>query len=184
MAAVDICNSALIKIGVEKISALSDNSRQAILCNEQYDKLRKALLREHPWNFAVKRAALTDNGNTPAWDYEYEFDLPADCLRILNTQYADTDFQVEGGKILARADELNIRYISDEDDTTKFPPDFQELLALKIAIDLSYTLIQSNSTTGSLLAQYDRMLRDVRSFDGQENPSQEVTNDLFIVSRY
>lgn len=184
MASVDICNSALIKLGTEKISALSDNSRQAVLCNEQYDKLRRSLLREHPWNFAIIRDSLTANGNTPAWGFEQEFDLPADYLRIIDTEYTDDKYQVEGSKILADRDTLNIRYISDVTDTDLMTVDFKELLALRIALDLGYVLIQSNAVMQTLQQQYDRMLRDVRSFDGQENPSQDVTDDLFITSRY
>ncbi len=57
---VEICNSALQKLGAETITTLADNSRRASLCNRQYDKIRKKLLRAHPWNFAIKRAALVE----------------------------------------------------------------------------------------------------------------------------
>lgn len=184
MADVDICNSALIKLGTEKISALNDNSRQAILCNEQYNKLRTSLLREHPWNFAIKRASLSAAVTTPAWGFAHQFTLPADYLRIIDTEYTDDKYQVEGSKILCDRDTLNIRYIYDVTDTAIMTSDFKELLAFRIALDLGYVLIQSNAVMQTLQQQYDRMLRDVRSFDGQENPSQDVTDDLFITSRY
>jgi len=61
---VEICNSALQKIGAETITTLSDNTRRAALCNRQYDKVRKKLLRAHPWNFAIRRAALVPVNNT------------------------------------------------------------------------------------------------------------------------
>lgn len=184
MSDVSICNSALIKIGVEPITALSDNTRQAKLCNEQYDKLRKSLLRMHPWNFAVKRATLTASMTTPAWGFSHQFSLPNDYLRFLDSEYTEDKLQIENSLILANRDTLNIRYIYDVTDTTKFTTDFTELLSMKIAVDLSYVLVQSNALTQGLVSLYDRMLRDVRSFDGQENPSQSVTDDLFINSRF
>lgn len=183
MSDVSICNSALIKLGVETITALSDNTRQAKLCNEQYDKLRKSLLREHPWNFAIKRAALTASVTVPAWGFSHQFNVPNDCLRLIDTEYPQDKYQVEDSIILANRDTLNIRYVHDVINTNKFTPDFSELLSLKIAIDLSYVLVQSNSLTQQLVGLYDRKLRDVRSFDGQENPAQDVTDDLFILSR-
>ena len=183
MSEVSICNSALIKLGVETITALSDNTRQAKLCNEQYNKLRKSLLREHVWNFAVKRVSLTASLTTPAWGFSHQFTLPSDYLRIVDLEYTDDKYQVENNLILANRNTLNLRYIYDITDVTKFTSDFAELLAMRIAVDLSYVLVQSNSLTQQLVAMYDRKLRDVRSFDGQENPPQSVTDDLFISSR-
>jgi len=61
MASVDICNSALIKIGVSPITALTDNNKAARLCNLIYDKLRRKLLISHYWNFARGRARLTQD---------------------------------------------------------------------------------------------------------------------------
>lgn len=55
---VEICNSALSKLGAEEITALTDNTRRAKLCNRQYDKIRKKLLRSYFWGFARKRAYL------------------------------------------------------------------------------------------------------------------------------
>lgn len=183
MSDVNICNSALIKLGVETITALSDNTRQAKLCNEQYNKLRKSLLREHPWNFAVKRASLTASMTAPAWGFSHQFALPNDYLRLVDLEYTQDKYQIENSVILANRDTLNLRYIYDVTDTTKFTSDFSELLAMRIAVDLSYVLVQSNSLTQQLVGLYDRKLRDVRSFDGQENPAQDVTDDLFILSR-
>lgn len=63
----DIANSALLKLGAESITSLSDTTRRARLVNEQFNKIRKRLLRSHPWNFAMKRQylqVLRDNSTT------------------------------------------------------------------------------------------------------------------------
>lgn len=54
-----VANNALIHLGSKLISALSDSTREALLVNERIGKLRKSLLRMHPWNFATKRKHLT-----------------------------------------------------------------------------------------------------------------------------
>lgn len=59
MAAVDVANSALVKLGARTITALTDNKPTAEACNERIDDCRKTVLRAHPWNFAVDRRELT-----------------------------------------------------------------------------------------------------------------------------
>lgn len=181
---VDICNSALIKIGIEKITSLSENTRQAQLCNEQYEKNRKMLLREHPWNFAIKRATLVATSNTPEYEFSIEYGLPTDYIRVIDTQYPDSFYQIENGKLYSNISGLKIRYIYNNENEDSYTPDFSELLALKIAIDLSYVLVQSSTLTQTLMAEYDKKLRDVRSFDAQENPSYPVMDDIFLNARY
>lgn len=92
---LSICNSALIKLGAESISSLSDNNKRAKLCNAQYEVLKNKVLRAHPWNFAIKRAKLTVNAQEPSWGFYSSFDLPGDCLRVLETQ-GRIDFAIEG----------------------------------------------------------------------------------------
>lgn len=59
-----ICNSALRQIGVAKITALSDAVEQARILTDIYDAILDEVLGSHPWNFAIKRAALTVLGGT------------------------------------------------------------------------------------------------------------------------
>lgn len=182
---VAICNSALIKLGVETISSLLDNSRQAMLCNEQYAKMRNKLLYSHPWNFAIKRAALVATVAEPIYEFAYEYTLPADYLRVWDTQYGpDKDFyQVEGDKLYSNYSTVNIKYISKITDTTKFSPSFDECLSLVLAIDLEFSLVQSNSFKNTLLQELEQTLRDTRSFDAQENPSYPYQDDVFLNAR-
>lgn len=181
---VEICNSALTKIGAERITALSDQTPQAILCNAQYALTRDSLLEAHPWNFAIKRASLTATANTPAFEFAYEYSLPNDCLRVFDTQYPNQFYQVEGDVLLSNESEVNIRYIAQITDSTKFSSQFTELLALKLAIDISYPLMQSASLTQNLDNLYQRRIRDARSYDAQENPSYDFQDDTFLNERY
>lgn len=179
-----IVNSALIKLGVEIISALPGTTRQGLLANEQYSKIRDELLYEHPWNFAIKRATLVATVNTPVFEFAYEYNLPADCLRVWATQYEEDFYQVEGTKLYSNYSDVKIRYISKITDASTFTPAFAELLSLKLASDLAFVLVQSNSLKGTLLQEYLVKLRDCRSHDGQENPPYPLTDDLFIESRF
>jgi hypothetical protein len=182
---VDICNSALIYLGVEQIGALNETTKQAVLCNLKYPKVKTRLLKQHPWNFTIKRDTLTDNGNSPDHEFGFEFDMPANCLRILQVYdyYDDYGYRIESNKILANTATLKVKYIEDVAES-EFPEDFAELLALELAIDLSYFLVQSEPVRAGLRQLHAERLRDCRSIDAQEGTPEDPNADEFIKARW
>jgi hypothetical protein len=167
---VKICNSALLKLGAERINSLTESNKRAILCNEQYAKIRDLLLMSHPWWFAKKRTSLALTGNTPAYEYTTEFALPADFLKLHKVENAEDEYlqyQIEGDLLLSNVSTMNITYIARITDATKFPPSFAELLALRLAHEISYSLIQSVTLKDSLYREMQVLLRDVRSINAQ-----------------
>lgn len=180
---VSICNSALIKLGAERISSLSDISKEAILCNEQYEKILTDLLYSHPWNFATKSAIWQSNGNLHPWTEMEEFDLPDDYLRVLDFKSPYIEWAMENGKLYANEAELYIRYIFYQDDPEAFSVKFVELFAVKLALELSYSLVQSASLKDSIQREYEQCLRDARSFDSQEGKPGRVDNGAWLQVR-
>jgi len=82
---VDICNLALGHLGDKATVASLDppeGSAQAEHCARFYPVARDALLEIHEWDFATKRALLSELENT--WDmWQYAYAKPSDCLRVL-----------------------------------------------------------------------------------------------------
>ena len=182
--AVAICNSALAKLGSLRITALADSTEHARLCNEQYNKIRKDLLRSHPFNFAIKRIALVATTD-PVFGFASAFTLPSDNLRVLELDgCAEDEWAIEGSNTLVcDLDEANIKYIYDLTDTTKFTSDFDELLALTLAHDICYALVQSVTLKDMLEKQVMRKTALVRTFDAQEGTGQRVTARRFLNAR-
>lgn len=186
--AVEICNSALVKIGAARITSLSDNTKEAKLCNQIYTPMLKEVLRAHPWNFAKKRATLSVDVTAPNWGYSARFAIPADCLRILKTQYPDDEWVQESGYILTNdyAADLKILYVMLVTDTTKFDANFDEAFATRLAHELAYPLVQSTELKARMWQEYTEKLADTRSFNGQSagNPPQQVYADEWLNSRF
>lgn len=179
---VGICNSALIKIGASRINSLADNNKAAIICSEQYTKLRDEVLRSHPWNFAIKRAALGALVTPPAYEWLTAFQLPGDCLRVIETQY-DEPYTVEGRSLLANVTTINIRYIAQIVDPTLFDSIFQEALALRIAADLSTAITNSQPMQDRMFAAYKEQLRLARSMDAQEGTPEDENPTIWAQVR-
>lgn len=183
--AVAICNSALIKVGADRITALSDTDRRAVLCNEQYSKCRDLLLIAHPWNFAIARAELAEALPVPINGWDHKFSLTSDVLRVLEVNDdRSIRWAVEDRYLMTDETEVEIKYIKQVTDTTKFSKHFEEVLALLIARDVCYALTQSNSLYDRLDKQYRDELRAARSFDAQESSGLEVETDTWLNARY
>ena len=141
----EIANLALSKLGAKRIQDIGDDSSKgAREANLQYGPALRAMLRRHRWNFALKRAQLTELADSPAFGYNNQFQLPTDFIRLAQvnqeevweTSKADW-FEVEGGDtgrvILINAAECYIRYVWENTNTQQFDDLFVQAFALQLA---------------------------------------------------
>lgn len=173
---VDICNIALHRIGAERITSLADTTKRAKICNDLYSFERDLLLREHPWNFATARVALAKTANTPLFGFTGEFQLPADYIRVIDTEfgdYEDFEFRIEADKLLCDESSIKIEYIFKATDTSKFDAKFIETLALRIASRLAYSMVNSATLQDRIYNEADIALRNARLYDAQEGSARK-----------
>jgi hypothetical protein len=183
---IEICNSAIAKIRGRRILSLDDDSTEARLCKDLYPRIRDRLLRAHPWNFAIERRQLGLLSAEPLYGYANQFQLPLDCLRILETDLcADEDWVLEGDKILCNKTELNVKMLVLITDAEKFDTMFVEVLAYMLAAELAYPLTQGTSLAEAMERKAEKILMEARSFDAQESGSSPVVDATsWLYSRY
>ena len=167
---VDIINSAMNMIGASNIIARDEDSKAARVSNQRYASIRDAVLRAHPWNCAVTRRSLAPDSESPAFDWDYQFTLPADpyCLRVLRLDYLDIEFRVEGRKIVSNESSINLIYIARVTDPNEYDTLLQESIAARLAADVSFTLSQSTSLTQNMFNLYESKLKEARFVDATE----------------
>lgn len=159
-----ICNLALAHLGEDQLMSLDDDSREAQFCKRFYDQTRDEVIQSHAWNFAIRRAVLSRLSEAPPFGWAWQYQLPADCLRILQLNGHDVSrregrYEVEGGRLLTNDDECAVRYLRRVEDAALFPPLFVEALALKIATRLAKPLTGSTSEVERLLTEYERITK-------------------------
>lgn len=176
---VSICSNALRKLGDEPITSLADDSDRARLCNALYEINRDATLRAYPWNFAVKRSSLAQLSSTPAFEYSYEYQLPANpfCLRVVEVYESDDDWKVEGRKILTNQASCSIVYIAKITDTAQFDALFVEALTSRLASELAWPIIRSATARQSFYQEFQLKLQEARGIDAQEGSTDILIND-------
>ena len=173
---VDICNGALNQLGATAILSLTEDSKNARLCNSRYTQVRDALFRTHPWNCLQTRLELAASTDTPAWGFTYAYTLPADCLRLLRILDYDSSHRVEGRKILSNASTMKILYISRVTDPNEYDELLRETLSAALGADIAYAITSNNTTSQNMILSYQEKLRDARFVDSTEG--QNVEQDL------
>lgn len=181
---VDICNSALQRVGATTILSISDNSPEARACSVAYDSNRRDELRRFAWNFAINRVVLAPDATAPAFDYTYAFSLPSDCLRVLRPATSDLDWQIEGRKILTNdSNVLNLRYIQDVTDSTQFDASFYNVVCAALALDLVERLTQSNQKKELLSRDYDNAIVMAKRANAFEAGPTDLPEDDWLLAR-
>ena len=173
---VDICNGALNQLGATTILSLTEDSKNARLCNSRYTQVRDALFRTHPWNCLQVRLELAASTTTPAWGFAYAYTLPANCLRLLRVLDYDSNYKVEGRKILSNASTMKILYISRVTDPNEYDELLRETLSAALGADIAYAVTSNNTTSQNMILSYQEKLRDARFVDSTEG--YNVDQDL------
>lgn len=194
---VEIANRALTKIGEARILSLSDDVEAARTIDSLWDIVRDAELRIRKWKFSVLRTSLAALATTPSWGYDYEYQLPAACLRILqvNDIYPgvslsdyrsmdETEWRVEGRKILTNISApLKIRYIARIEDTGQWDAAFTEAFACRLAAEVVERLTQSNTKKETAWSEYKQAISMAVRADAIESAPEPLPDSEWIIGR-
>lgn len=180
---VGIVNSALIKLGADTIAALNEDSPEARAANARFEALRDEVLRAHPWNFALARAELARLVDAPAFGPAHQYQLPADCLRVMAMD-GEEPFEIEGNRLLTDAESARALYVRRVADPNLFDAMFRETLALRLAADLAYKLVSSTTLAQQMMQIYREHLALARSADAQEGDGhRRIAAELWLDAR-
>jgi len=184
---IDICNGALNQLGATTILSLTEDSKNARLCNARYTQVRDGIFRSHPWNCLQLRTSLAKDSTAPAWGFTAQFTLPADCLRLLYIIDYDSNYKVEGRKILSNTSTMKILYISRVEDPNQYDELLRETLSAALAADIAYGITSSNPVSEKMNTLFQDKLRDARFVDateGQNNAPDLGMTDAIDASTF
>ena len=186
---INICNSALAKIGQPAITTFTEGSDAANWCSTLYEPLRDDLLRAHAWNFAVKRVKLARLVAEPVFGFDYQYQLPANCLRVLDVFGDDAGdsrpvYRLEERMLLSDWTDIWLEYIDQISDANVMAADFREILAIRLASELAISLANSNARAEALMELYERRLGKARSTDAIENYPERLPEGSWVTERW
>lgn len=184
---VSICSNALLMLGSQTINDFADqqNLDRARLCANLYPSQRDSMLRAHPWNCCIKRELLAPDADAPAFEWAYSFQLPADCLRVLEVGYGgyQINYLVEGRSILTNDPAVELRYVFRNDESA-WDAHLVDLMTISMAAVLAYPVTQSTSERDSREGKLMQAMRQAKAVDGQEDPPQTLGNEHLLAARF
>jgi len=187
---VDLCNSALNLLGASTISALTDDNKNARLCNQRYEPVRNRVFRSHPWNCLIKRVQLAQDSTAPVIEFSYQYTLPSDCLRVLKIHNGTTDsiqsdmeYKVEGRKIKTNEGTVYLVYVAVDTDPNNYDTYLAESISHQLAADLAYAITNNATLANNYMARADERLREARFIDATENSVDTIEANEFTDAR-
>lgn len=167
MAAVDIANMALGRVGIgQAIQSLGETSVNARTCNRFYEHCRDEVLRSFPWGIALYAEELAVVSDQDFPGYEYVYQQPDDCLRMLAVadeggmrmvyhqvcahwdRFHQLQRELPPWRMALKADGASAVILTDTPDawgffirrvtnTNVFPPDLTSLIAWRLAMEIA-----------------------------------------------
>lgn len=188
---VQICSNALLQLGQNPINSLAGDPAQATTdreqaCSNLWPQVRDAVLRSHPWNCAVKRVVLAPDAEAPAFDYQYQFQLPGDWLRTLSVGESGCgdDYRIEGTKLLADTNIVRLRYIYRNENPaswdTLLVDAMTAMMSARLAVPMTGDVGKKVEFERALLA----VMRTARAVDGVEEPGETLGDFPLLMARF
>jgi hypothetical protein len=175
----EIANMALARFGAKRINDFddaSDTDLSAIYSRLFFVQTAKALMRSHLWRFARHRIQLSQDTETPDFQWTYAYHLPNDFLRhILVYDGSDipegrtyVSYELEGQRLLIDESEVYLKYIRWVVSPASWDPMFIELMILTLAQKLCIPLSQDVKIKADIDNDLARLMPKVRALDRQE----------------
>lgn len=194
----DVANLACDALGlppVTSVDAPTTNTEKTLA--RHYDDCRRATLRESIFNFSRAQATLARDPVAPLFDYSDRYAMPADFIRLLTINefditnslspllwYACFDFAEGYIDINAGgAAQLQIRYIQDIIDVTKWDANMANIVALRMAKRVCMALTNDRSKLSDVSALLKEALQDSLAIGGQENRPRRIQRSAALEAR-
>jgi hypothetical protein len=190
MSETAIMNMALDLLEEEPILSPDDDRAAVRWMDRNYAPVRDALLRSHPWNFAIKRASLPILTDAPTSGWSYAYQLPSDCLRILPLAYSgylngrSLQYALEGRTLVSdEAAPLVISYIARVTDDAQMDPMFVQALAASLAARAASWLTGKQGVREAMQQMATQLTMQAQMVDSLEGSPAEAETDSWIDGR-
>lgn len=188
----EICTLAQSRLGqaavINDIDAPQTPAEKAYA--KWYDICRQDLLKTLMPNFALARVLVAQLPDAPAFGWAYAYQKPSNCLKVLGigeVQDKENNYAIEGDEILSDddyADGLQLRYIKNITDVSKFTPEFIMLMSWALAYNACVEITKDYDKLGYIEKIMPSKLSATSSVNAQENRPIRINTSKFKQAKY
>lgn len=187
LSVTSIYNMVLDRLAEESVLGPADKKAVTRWLNRNYPIQRDALLQQHTWNFAMRRARLAADLQKPEFEWAYQYNLPTDCIRCLPLTEDGTrngrpvPYVVEGLHILTNhTPPVLCRYVRREENPALYSPAFVNVLAQILAANAAHWVTGKQSLAKELSGSVAGMTTNAQILDSLEGLPEEPYDDDVI----
>ncbi len=186
-----IANLALGHLKTDPVVSIDppdDDSKAAQAMAKWYDQARRDTLEAHPWKFASKRKEILADATDPLFGWDARYELPPDYIRVnyIGEDWRNpiTDYDIESNFIICNeASPLQLVYVYNLVDTSKFSPKFITALSYKLAALAGYEITGNAALVGAMEGQFTGSFSAAASIAGQNRPTRRVEHSKIREAR-
>ena len=179
---IDISNSAILKVGGNRINSFNDNKVEAVVVNEFYERSVRWLFAQYYWGFASMTSKLALVPTAPEFEYQYAFALPSDFIRVQRT-FPNTNYKIVGDQLHTNEKEIGIKYTQRVDEVA-FPIYFEQTMMYYLAEQITVPITENTTKADSNFVKYIDHLKRAKSLDAQQHPQDGFDDFPLDDSRY
>ena len=187
ISSVELCSSALVKLGAQAISSFQDGTAEAEVASRLYALVRDALLCAHPWTFATRQASLLRLICEPVSEFTYSYALPQDLLKILSAGDSSRGrgllFQIMHRQLHTDGESVVLTYIFRPSEGD-FPPYFSNALVSRLAAEFCLPLTENSGRAERLARIAEEELKLAKLIDSQQDTPPRLEHFSLIEARW
>lgn len=160
---IQVWNMTLDILKEQPLASVADTKAPALWLARNYDQQRDFLMESMLWKFALARDSIAADGTAPSWGWNYQYEKPADCMRIIPPTYdgvwmgTPIPYETENTKIMMNvAGPLKLRFIQRITNEGLFTNGFVEVLSLRLARKLAHWMTGKQS----MIETIDKQLQE------------------------
>jgi hypothetical protein len=181
---VSIVNSALIRIGSDIISSLTEDSEGARLANNIFNESLDYLLQLHPWGFAQVETALALSATPPIYSYTYAYQLPTlpYCLQVTEVE-DNIEYEIKGRYLYTDESPVNISYTKRVTDMNELSAAFIQAFSFYLASQLALPLTHDKGMADTMEMKYQFAFQKAKTRESQETRYRKMPEVTWITIR-
>jgi len=187
LSSIELCSSALIKIGASGIGSFEDGTAEARIARSLYPLIRDALLCAHPWTFATATARLARLAGEPLADFGHAYALPSDFLKAIGAGPAGRGrgliYQIVNRQLHTNAEDVTLTYLFRPSEGD-FPAYFAPALVTRLAAEFCIPLTENSARAERFHQLADSELKLARLVDSQQDTPARVEDFTLIRARF
>ena len=186
---IQLYNEALLIVGANEISSVTEETNNATLCNRFFESARDYVTVNSRWNSVQSESSLTASVTDPVINDKWlkKAELPNDphCLRVLDCYVngVSVDYEVIGRFLYSNDLPLDIRYISRITDISAISPGLFQAIALYLAYKISYPVTRDLQSVKDIYSLYQDHIREARMLDAHEGTPVTIESDSLTEDR-